>query len=281
MLGSMLTCYFSSKNTYTVHCTFRNSPAFKPYILNLSQHHLDCFDFLAVKELISSIGPHYVINCIGVIKQKSSLVTNKDMILLNSYLPQFLQSIAPIYEYKLVHFSTDCVFSGIQGFYNENDLPDPPDLYGSTKLVGEVASSLCLTLRTSIIGFELDSSNSLINWFLSQKAFSTVEGYTNAIYSGFPTYYIAQFLDRYILPAFPINGLYHLSSEPISKFHLLLNVKQTFNFDINLLAVDQPCIDRSLDSSLIQSELSFRPPDWSDLVSMLYSSKDLVSLFKV
>ena len=136
---------------------------------------------------------------------------------------------------RLIHFSTDCVFSGKKGSYLENDVPDAMDLYGRTKLLGEVDYPHAITLRTSLIGHELNGTRSLVNWFLAQEG--SVRGYTKAIFSGLPAVEIARVIEKYVLPHPELHGVYHLSADPISKHDLLSIVKDVYSKQVEILSL--------------------------------------------
>lgn len=208
--------------------------------------------------------PHIVINCVGIIKQLSTAKDHYESILVNSMLPHRLAKYCSVSSAKLIHFSTDCVFSGERGRYTENDFPDADDLYGRSKFLGEVTHSGAVTLRTSIIGHELSTNRSLIDWFLSQS--SEANGYQRAIFSGLPTIEVARILRDYVIPNHQASGLYHLSAEPISKFDLLSLVAKIYRKSINIRPDSQFCIDRSLNSTRFQKEFGYHPKTWSELV---------------
>ncbi|MBA2628810.1 MAG: sugar nucleotide-binding protein, partial [Rickettsiaceae bacterium] len=170
-----------------------------------------------------------------------------------------------------IHISTDCVFSGSEGSYTEDDFPDAYDLYGRSKLLGEVDYPNAITLRTSIIGHELSGNRSLINWFLSQD--KKASGFTKAIYSGLPTIELAEIIDKYVIPRPQMHGLYHVSSEPINKYELLKLVRDVYTKDIEIEPSDKLIIDRSLNSERFRNETGYKPPIWSKLVQKMYEFK--------
>ena len=174
-----------------------------------------------------------VINCIGIIKQLPIAQDPIPSITINALFPHQLAQLCQTYQAKLIHISTDCVFSGCKGNYTEQDNPDPIDLYGRTKLLGEVTDNNCLTLRTSIIGRELNSQNSLVEWLISQKG-KAVKGYDRAIYTGFTTLALAQILEKIILEYSNLEGLWHISSDPITKYQLLNMINETCDLGITI-----------------------------------------------
>lgn len=170
---------------------------------------------------------------------------------------------------RLIHFSTDCVFSGKQGQYKEDDFADAYDLYGRTKYLGEVDYENAITLRTSIIGHELESKRSLVDWFLNQS--SEVKGFRKAIFSGLPTIEIARIVREYVIPNPKLRGLYHLSVDPISKYDLLRMVGTIYGKDIAIIPDDELIIDRSLNSDRFRSATGFKPKPWLELVEAMHN----------
>ena len=229
---------------------------------------VDATQSLALRGLIESIQPHVVVNCIGVIKQKGHEVSDREMIEVNTLLPHMLAQFCGEFDARLIHFSTDCVFDGVDGGYTEDNLPNSSDLYGRSKALGEVMSENCLTLRTSIIGHELNSSLSLIDWFLSQSG--EVPGFTRAYFSGLPTIYWANLLQRLILCHRDLAGLYHVSSQRISKFELLRLVSQVYSEGPTLLKDDSMVIDRSLKCGRFSDAVGWSCPAWPFLIKLMY-----------
>jgi dTDP-4-dehydrorhamnose reductase len=186
---------------------------------------------------------------------------------LNARLPHRLARLAAATGGRLIHVSTDCVFSGTTGGYSESDPPDPVDLYGRSKVLGEPSGDGILSLRTSIVGHELASRQGLVEWFLAQAG--PVTGYRRAIFSGMPTVVLADVLARVVLPRPDLGGLYHLSSAPISKLELLELVAQRYDCRAELQPSDEPAIDRSLDSSRFRTATGWQPPSWPELVDAM------------
>ncbi|ABM02634.1 dTDP-4-dehydrorhamnose reductase [Psychromonas ingrahamii 37] len=230
---------------------------------------VDVSDLAAVEAVIKEIKPDVVINCIGLIKQHSISKQHVDAVAINSLLPHQLASLCDSHSCKLIHFSTDCIFDGKKGFYTEEDTPDALDLYGRSKCLGEVDSSPHLTLRTSIIGHELDSAVSLVDWFLSQE--NSTKGFSKAIFSGLPTCVIARLLIEKILPASDLSGLYQLSVDPIDKFTLLNLVADIYNKKIEIIESKELKIDRSLNSKKLRDALSLEIPSWKSLISEMHN----------
>ena len=164
--------------------------------------------------------------------------------------------------------STDCVFSGTKGNYKETDTPDAEDIYGKTKYLGEITEEGALTIRTSIIGRELATCNNLVEWFLSNQG-KKVNGYTNAIFNGFPTISFAQIIASIIVKEQKLSGLYHISSHPISKYKLLTLIRDKMRLNIDIEEYPHYRCDRSLDSSLYQNNTGFKPQTWEDMIDEL------------
>jgi dTDP-4-dehydrorhamnose reductase len=228
----------------------------------------DACDFIKFEEILKTLKPDVVVNAIGVIKQ---LPTSKDVIntlTINSIFPQKLAQAAQRLNFRLIVISTDCVFNGEKGNYTEKDIPNAEDLYGKSKNLGEVIENNCLTLRTSIIGREIETSHSLIEWFISNRG-GKVKGFKKAVYSGFPTIILADIIGN-IIESFPdLQGLYHLSGEPINKFDLLNLVNDAYQLEIDIEMDEDFKIDRSLDSSRLREEIGFEPQTWEDMIRIM------------
>jgi dTDP-4-dehydrorhamnose reductase len=227
---------------------------------------IDAGDPAAVQLAIDMVRPDCVINAIGVVKQ---VPASKDVIpslMLNAILPQRLAELSVTHDFRFITISTDCVFDGTKGGYTESDVPDARDLYGLSKLLGEITEGNCLTLRTSIIGRELASRHSILEWFL-QNGDRSVKGYTRAVYSGFPTIVLAELIAKIIVEHPTLNGLYHASSDPISKYELLKLFGKHYGKNIGIRPFDEYLIDRSLDSSRFRSLTGFEPAGWDEMVA--------------
>jgi dTDP-4-dehydrorhamnose reductase len=219
-------------------------------------------------QLFATVKPDVVINCIGIVKQLSSASDALVSIPINSLLPHRLANLCLISNARFVHISTDCVFSGSRGNYLESDLPDAEDMYGRSKLMGEVDYPNAITLRTSIIGHEITGTRSLISWFLAQQG--NIKGYKKAIFSGLPTVEIARIIRDFILPNPSIHGVYHLSADPISKYDLLCLVAETYEKSIDIVPDSNYTIDRSLNSKRFRSTTGFIPKPWGEMIQAMY-----------
>ena len=209
-----------------------------------------------------------VINCIGLVKQRKEAQEPIEAISVNALFPHRLSVACSKAGARLIQVSTDCVFSGRKGRYGEEEVPDPEDLYGRTKLLGEVAGPNRLTLRTSLIGREFVGSFGLIEWFLSRRG-STLKGYRNAIFSGLTTDAFARILGRVLEDHRELEGLYHVASEPISKYDLLSKIKDAAGLDLTIEPSDEPRLDRSLDGSRFLRATGIAVPSWDAMISAL------------
>lgn len=274
MLGSSIFRYLSSLGKHEVYGAARNiKPLSKIPDINKGRlvDGLDAFSQDSILNVYELVRPHVVINCIGVIKQIDTINDPLNVIQINSLLPHRLERISKLSGARLIHFSTDCVFSGTKGNYVENDFPDCRDLYGRSKLLGELNSCNSLTLRTSIIGHGLAYNSSLIDWFLKQEG--EVSGYRNAYFSGLPTVEVAEILDKHVLNSPELSGLLHLSGHRISKLELLQKVRAAYNKNINIKVENDTRIDRSLDSQRFQLLTGYQPKDWDQLVKNMRDFK--------
>jgi len=218
--------------------------------------------------VIAEFRPDAVVNAVGIVKQRPEGAAVIPCLELNALLPHRLAELCRAANVRLVHMSTDCIFSGRKGDYSERDAPDADDLYGRTKLLGEVTEPGCITLRTSIIGRELSRKTGLLEWFLSQRG-GTVKGFRNAIFSGFTTIELGRIIER-VLTQFPTaNGLYHASAAAISKHDLLQKINAALGLGITIQPDDDFRCDRSLDSSRFRHEFGYSPPSWDEMVAEL------------
>lgn len=275
MLGSAVFRVLSQITAYQVIGTNRNLESLKFFSEEEKIRIHSNIDILNQDELLrlfSMVQPDVVINCVGIIKQQKSAKDPLSVLPINSLLPHRLSNFCKLISARLILISTDCVFNGKKGSYVEEDITDAEDLYGKSKELGEIRNQThVFTIRTSIIGHELNSNYSLVNWFLSQN--HEVKGFTKAIFSGLPTCEIAEIIGKLILPNDALHGLYHISSNPISKFDLLKLIAEVYGKKINIIPSDELIIDRSLDSSKFREETSYSPSSWGDLILMMKAYK--------
>jgi dTDP-4-dehydrorhamnose reductase len=226
---------------------------------------VDAANFDQLVRAFATVRPDVVINCVGVIKQ---LPTASDPLLnltINASLPHRLQRLCVACGARLIHFSTDCVFNGRKGSYTENDPSDAEDLYGRTKFLGETAGPGALTIRSSVIGRELATASGLVEWFLSKRG-GQVQGYTRAIYSGFTTGAMARIVHLLVEHHAELCGTVQVSSAPISKYDLLIQLRDAFGVSVHITADDRVRIDRSLESTRFRQLTGFVPPAWPDMI---------------
>ncbi|MER8383593.1 SDR family oxidoreductase [Mesorhizobium sp. M1399] len=220
-----------------------------------------------IRRIVEKLAPCHIINCIGIVKQLKEAQNHEQSIAINSLLPHVLDAIASETESRLIHISTDCVFSGKKGMYVETDFPDCFDLYGRSKLLGEVTDTSAVTLRTSIIGHELKTSHGLVEWFLSQT--KSVHGFRKAIFSGLPTVELSRIIADFVIPNESLRGLYHASANAIDKHALLTLIAKAYGRKIDIVPVDTPVLDRSLDSTRFQAATGYHPPAWVELIEKM------------
>jgi dTDP-4-dehydrorhamnose reductase len=229
---------------------------------------VDVGDADRLATIVATVRPDAIVNAVGVVKQ---LPTAKDPLVslaINSTFPHRLAVLGRLAGARVVHVSTDCIFSGRKGAYKESDTPDADDLYGRTKFLGEIEGAGALTLRTSIIGRELKTRSGLVEWFLSQRG-GRVRGYSRAVFSGLTTIAFARALGD-ILERHPaLEGVYHLSSAPITKCDLLHRLRTAYRADVTIDADESVRIDRSLDSTRLQQAAGYQPPSWDDMIAEL------------
>lgn len=226
-------------------------------------------DVASVTRALRACHPDVVVNCIGIVKQRAASRSHIASITINSLFPHQLSAITADLGARLIHVSTDCVFSGAKGNYSETDDPDPKDLYGRTKLLGEVDHANCLTLRTSIIGRELTGAHGLLEWFLQQTG--PVAGYTNAVFSGMTTRALAETVADIVAEHPSLTGFWHVASEPITKYDLLHEFARVFRRDVEIRPDDTVRIDRSLDDSSFRTATAIPKPRWPSMLHQLAS----------
>ena len=272
MLGSALFRVLSGDARFDTFGTVRNAAGVEHFAPEIRMKLIPNIGLEGEKGLLSAFSlakPDIVVNCVGIIKQQPTANDHLECLAINSALPHRLAKFCAMVGARLVHFSTDCVFSGKSGQYKEGDFPDAHDLYGRTKFLGEVDYANAITLRTSIIGHELASTRSLIDWFLSQSV--EVKGFRKAIFSGLPTVEVARVLRDFVIPNPHLHGLYHLSVDPINKYDLLGLVAKKYNKEISIHPDEELTIDRSLNSDRFRLATGFSPKSWSELISDMYS----------
>lgn len=269
MLGHQLVRHFGGK--HDARATLRGSPgAYEAYGYFDPDRCFFGVDVLNADSLIEVLGafrPEVIVNAIGIVKQRADAKASIPSIEINALLPHRLAALCRAANARLIHVSTDCVFSGRTGNYREDDTPDADDLYGRSKLLGEVAESPALTLRTSIIGPELSRKTGLVEWFLAQQG--RIHGYRRAIFSGLTTMELARVIVRMLTRFQDASGMFHVSSDPISKHDLLVRLARRLGKAIDIIPDDQFQCDRSLDSTRFRQRFDYTPPTWDDMIDEL------------
>ncbi len=269
MLGHKLCGVLARATALEVHATTRRG-AVPPASGVVVHEGIDLSDGTAsLAALLDRLAPDVIVNAIGAIKQKDLRSAIDETFFVNATLPHELALLNPNRGGRVVHISTDCVFAGDRGGYRESDRPDATDLYGRSKAVGEIDYGPHLTLRTSIVGFEREGFLGLLSWFFNQPRGSTVQGYTRAIYSGLPTATLARTVRDVLVSGAPLNGLYHVASEPIAKYDLLVRVNDAFGLEVGIERDDTVLLDRSLDDGRFREATSTVRPAWSTLIEEL------------
>lgn len=273
MLGSTLVRELSGDPRLDVRGTVRSSALIPRAFLDAHELHLrEGVDVLEEESRRTAIADaDVVVNAVGVIKQAPGLDDAIDTVRINALLPHELAAECAETGARLVHVSTDCVFSGRRGGYSEDDLPDPVDFYGRSKLLGELAGP-ALTLRTSIIGPELQRHASLLDWFLKQPQ-TSVRGFSNAIYTGITTLEFARLLAEIIIPDPTLRGLYHVASEPISKLDLLRKVAAIYGWRGEIVPFDDFQCDRSMTAEPLRDATGYKPSSWEQMIQDQYDAR--------
>jgi dTDP-4-dehydrorhamnose reductase len=230
---------------------------------------VDVLDTDALLGVFGRVRPDVVLNCVGVVKQLGAAKDPLVALPLNALLPHRLARVAALTGTRLVHISTDCVFRGTLGNYTEAMTPDAEDLYGRSKLLGEVDDPHAITLRTSIIGRELGTKNGLVEWFLA--ADGPIRGFARAIFSGLSTDELVRVIVRHVLPYPELSGVWHVSTTPISKLDLLLLVREAYGRKTEIERDAALVLDRSLDSSRFRAATGYVPPSWPTLIRSMRS----------
>jgi dTDP-4-dehydrorhamnose reductase len=229
---------------------------------------INVMESTSLKKFLEKEKPDFIINCIGIVKQRDEGKMAIPSITINSLLPHLLAEWAAAWGGRLVHFSTDCVFSGKKGSYTEDDISDAEDLYGKSKYLGEAASANALTLRTSIIGRELNNFKSLLEWFLAQKG-KKVKGFKCVIYSGVTTNHIAELVGDLINDHPRLSGIFQVTAPAINKYDLLIRLCAAYKLDVEIIADDSEVSDRSMNGERFRKATGYKEPTWDELIAQL------------
>lgn len=274
MLGNAVIRVLSEKADWQVHGTVRSEASKRHFQESIAKRLLAGVDVEQQDSLTQAfirIRPDVVINCVGLVKQLAEADDPLQAVPINTLLPHRLARLCELAGARLVHMSTDCVFAGDKGGYLESSPSDAKDLYGRSKYLGEVDYPHAVTLRTSIIGHELQSAHGLIDWFLSQQG--KCKGYTRAIFSGVPTVVLAKIIRDVVIPRPDLHGVYHVAAKPISKFDLLNLVAKVYGKQIEIVPDDKLAIDRSLDAGRFREATGYVAPEWQEMIELMHTYK--------
>lgn len=274
MIGSAIFRILSEKQDWQVWGTLRKDSA-KKFFSEASVSKLladvDVARCDVLARVFAQVRPDVVINCIGLTKHHSESEDPLLAIPLNAMLPHRMADMCKAAGARLVHVSTDCVFSGAKGDYVEQDVPDAADFYGRSKYLGEVDYSHAITLRTSTIGHELQSAYGLLEWFLMQQ--SGCRGFGQAVFSGLPSTEFAKVVRDVVIARPELHGLYHVGGQPISKYELLRLIAQVYGKKIDIVRDDSFVIDRSLNSERFAKATGYVPADWPTQIEAMHASR--------
>ena len=271
MIGSAMFRVLSSTVGWVVYGTIRTPVAksfFDPHQAKQLIDGIDIDRFDDVVRVIGQVQPDVVINCIGLTKHHASCNDPLQAIPINALLPHRLAHLCAAASARLIHISTDCVFAGTHGNYAEMDQGDATDIYGKAKLLGEVTYPHTVTLRTSTIGHELQSTYGLLEWFLSQK--NSCKGFSRALFSGLPSTVFAQVVRDYVIPNAQLSGLYHVGADPINKYDLLRLIANVYSKKIEIIQDDSFAINRSFNSERFCNATGYQALTWLDLIQVMH-----------
>lgn len=272
MLGNVMIRVLSENPGWQVYGTLRSEGArrfFEDAVATRLISGIDVEYPDSLLQAFNQVRPDVVINCIGLVKQLAEANDPLQAVPINTLLPHRLARLCALAGARLIHISTDCVFSGNRGAYRETDFPDANDLYGRSKYLGEVDYPHAITLRTSIIGHELQSAHGLINWFLAQD--TPCKGYTRAIFSGLPTVVLARIIRDLVIPRPALHGVYHVAAAPIAKYDLLSGVARVYGKQIDIVPDDRLVIDRSLNADRFREATGYIAPEWPQLIEAMHA----------
>jgi dTDP-4-dehydrorhamnose reductase len=270
MIGSTTFRVLSERHDWVVYGSVRSETAKQFFPAQLAERllaNVDVTNYDALVDVFARIRPEVVINCVGATKHKTDGNDPLMAIPLNALLPHRLARLCDAANARLVHVSTDCVFSGKQGNYTEEDLPDTDDVYGRSKALGEADYPNAITLRTSTIGHELQSSYGLLDWFLTQQG--SCKGFKRAIFSGLSSMEFARVIRDIVILQPSLHGLYHVAGPTIAKYDLLKLVAKVYGKAIEIIPEHEFVIDRSLNADRFHAATGYQSPEWSELIESM------------
>ena len=270
MIGSAMLRVLSEQNGWKVTGVVRSESAKSHFSESIACNMLACGDLLAadtLPRLFESTLPDVVVNCVGLTKHVPTSTDLLTAIATNALLPHRIALLCRLVGVRLIHVSTDCVFSGTKGSYKETDSADAPDIYGRSKALGEVSGPGMITLRTSTIGHEIGTKHGLLEWFLSQ---TQCKGFARAVFSGLPSVIFARLVRDNIIPDGKLEGLYHVAGPAISKEDLLRIIASVYKVNVEIYSDYKFVIDRSLDACLFNEATGYSPVPWPEMIATMH-----------
>jgi dTDP-4-dehydrorhamnose reductase len=272
LIGSTMYRVLKKNDKISVRATLRsNAPATNAAEDNGLFYNVDAFEISSIIGVFSLFQPDVVINCIGITKHLAKPGEEENLIYTNAVLPHKLSTLSRLFGFRLIHISTDCVFAGKHGDYDEMAFPDANDFYGRSKFLGEVAEETTVTIRTSTVGHELNTKYGLLEWFLNQT--HTCFGFRKAIFNGLPTIELAQIVNNFFLERSHLRGLYHVSASPISKYDFLRLVADIYEHDVKILPDDKFEINRSLNCQKFMQSTGYKQKNWQQLIHEMHEDR--------
>jgi dTDP-4-dehydrorhamnose reductase len=264
MLGSRITSRLIATSDVKIIIAGRTAPTISLF----SELDFQKFDAKTsdLEALIQLTKPDFVINALGWIKQKDA--SSSLGLVLNSVIPAQLCELSVQYDFKLIHFSTDCVFDGSTGDYDVLSTPNPTDFYGQTKYLGEVSGDNVMCIRTSIIGYEINSQYSLLEWILSQR--DVISGYSGAYFTGVSTNELSEFIAEICSSNF-VSGLFHVASDSISKLELIRIVKSVYQLDLEIHEDHEVLINRGLVPNYHKLNIKWQAKNWRSKIEQIFA----------
>ena len=274
LIGSYM--FRELSKTFETFGTIRKSKIkYKDIALFKSNKIIDNIDILNLdnlNKLLESLKPNIIVNCIGVTKRKIS-DNLLDVIKINSIFPHELVKWGLINSARIIHFSTDCVFNGLTGNYNEKSNTNAFDIYGKTKALGEIQYDNCLTIRSSFIGRELFDKTELLEWVISNNG-KKIKGFKKTMYSGVSALFLSKFIKNIINDHIKLNGLFQLSTDiPISKYDLICLIRDCFDLNIEIIPENNKYHCPTLDNSKLKNKMNFEIPSWKEMLVELKNNK--------
>lgn len=276
LIGTNLFYVLQKNSSYDIYCLVRDKNKLNKFYDNFRFKNfleLDDFsNFSKLKSLIGSLKPQVIINCCGITKHNPNIKNMHDVIFINTLFPQLMAMLSDQFNFRFIQISSDCVFNGKKGLYDENALKDSVDFYGITKSLGEINDTKNLTIRTSTIGHEVSSSYGLLNWFLKQNK---CKGYINAIFSGPTTIELAKIIQNIIIPMNDLSGLLNVAAEPIDKYSLLAIIKNIYSLDTKIEPSSEIKVNRSLDNRKFLAATHYSIKSWEIMIKEMFLERNL------